>query len=284
MKIKKLSNENRSKPYKLILINYANDLYKRSQRENTESAVKLNFFDEIISYGPNDIENFFFNENKEILIGKKGNGYWLWKPYFIKKTLERMDEGDFLFYCDSGSCFINSFIEVIDASISNKQDIIPFELTTVESEWTKRDAFLLMDCDMPRFYNSKQRLGGFSLWRKTDFSIKLVDEWLYYSIDKRIIKDQENVLGLPNYPNFKQHRHDQSIFSILTKKYNLAAYRDPSQYGNFLKDKYVNSKYPQFIELTRKRKIKKIDLVNKFFRRVKNKVLLILQVKNNICG
>ena len=26
---------------------------------------------------------------------------------------------------------------------------------------------------------------------------------------------------IPNYPNFKEHRHDQSIFSLLTKKYNL---------------------------------------------------------------
>ena len=33
--------------------------------------------------------------------------------------------------------------------------------------------------------------------------------------------DIDNVMGKPNYKEFIDHRHDQSIFSVLTKKYNL---------------------------------------------------------------
>jgi len=39
--------------------------------------------DEYYNYGPNDIDNEFKKKNIEILSQKRGNGYWLWKPYFI---------------------------------------------------------------------------------------------------------------------------------------------------------------------------------------------------------
>ena len=38
--------------------------------------------------------------------------------------------------------------------------------------------------------------------------------------------------GLPNYPEFRDHRHDQSILSILQVKHQITTYEDPSQFGN----------------------------------------------------
>lgn len=262
--------------HKLVLINYANNLFKESQLENTKSASSLSFFDEIISYNPKDIDKVFLSENKSILKEKRGNGYWLWKPYFIKKTLEKLKDGDFLFYCDSGSFFISDFIELIKTSISLEQDIIPFELIHLEKEWTKRDAFLLMGCDSPIYSETKQRLASFSLWRKSDLSMKFLNEWIRLSKDKRILTDIPNTLGKPNYINFKEHRHDQSIFSLLTKKYKLVAFRDPSQFGNSLKAEYLNSNYNQFIQLTRKRNKGKFFEIKKMIKRLKKGVFLLL--------
>jgi hypothetical protein len=79
----------------------------------------------------------------------------------------------------------------------------------------------------------------------------IVNELLHYAQDERIITDLENQCGYSNYPEFQEHRHDQSIFSLLTKKYDLVAYRDPSQWGNGVKQLYTNSKYEQLIEHTR---------------------------------
>ncbi len=39
---------------------------------------------------------------------------------------------------------------------------------------------------------------------------------------------------------------------LLTKRYGLAAYRDPSQWGNDLREEYPASCYGQLIELTRR--------------------------------
>ena len=169
------------------------------------------------------------------------------------KNTGHLDEGDFLFYCDSGATFIASIDPLIKACIKADQDIIPFDLTFQEKCWTKRDAFILMDCDRPEFTESIQRLGSFSLWRKSKFSIQFVEECLRYAQDERIITDIDNQCDLSNYEGFTAHRHDQSIFSLMTKKYKLASFRDPSQFGNGREADYPNSAYGQIIVHTRKK-------------------------------
>lgn len=59
-----------------------------------------------------------------------------------------------------------------------------------------------------------------------------VGEWLTYSQDSRAITDDKNVLGSANYKGFHDHRHDQSILSLLAKKWKLKVYTDPSQWGS----------------------------------------------------
>jgi len=44
----------------------------------------------------------------------------------------------------------------------------------------------------------------------------------------------------------------------LTKKHNIEAYRDPSQWGNDSIQNYLNSPYKQIIQLTREKKKKSI--------------------------
>lgn len=256
--------------YKVILINYANKSFRKSQKLNSQTGKKEGLFDKVISYKPTDIDKDFAKKNIEILKQKRGNGYWLWKPYFIKKTLEQMNFGDFLFYCDSGSYFTNSIQDLITLSIKVGQDIIPFELAHLESSWTKRDAFVLMNCEDIQYYNTNQRLGGFILIKKTELSMSFVDNWINFAQDKRILTDLENVLGLENYSGFKEHRHDQSIFSLLTKKYGFIAFRDPSQFGTPFEKRYPDSTYNEFIFLNRKRNLPLHIEIKKYLRAKKD--------------
>lgn len=247
----------------IILINYSNKFYTRAQKSNTKSAIKLGCFKKVISYQPDDIEEQFYQTNKDILIRARGAGYWLWKPYFIKKTLSLMSDGEYLFYCDSGSRFVNSVDDLLKFVKTTDQNIIPFELQFVESQYTKRDCFILTNTDEIKYHNTKQRLATFSVWKKSEGVMKFVDEWLSLAQDERIITDLENQMGFPNYDDFIEHRHDQSLFSLLTKKYNLKAYRDPSQYGNIFFDMYPHSKYSQLLFLTRQRNISFFEFLKK---------------------
>ncbi len=222
----------------IILINYSDKFYTRAQKNNTKSAIKLGCFKKVISFKSDDIDEQFYQTNKDILVSPRGAGYWLWKPYFIKKTLSLMSDGDYLFYCDSGSLFVNSVDELLKFVKTTNQDIIPFELPFNESQYTKRDCFILTNTDEVKYQNTKQRLATFSVWRKTEDVMKFVEEWLSLAQDQRIITDLENQMGFPNYDDYIEHRHDQSLFSLLTKKYNLMAYRDPSQHGNIFLDLY----------------------------------------------
>ncbi len=241
--------------YQKILVSYANDVFKPSQKKNTESALSVGGFDHVFAFGPKDLDKDFRKKNAEVLSQHRGNGYWLWKPYVINKVLAGMGEGDYLFYCDAGAFFIDNIQHLIDFSQRIKQDVIPFELGFLEKHWTKRDVFIALECDKDAFSETFQRLASFVLIRKSSDAMAFVSEWLASSQIPGLIDDSPNVKGLPNDKDFKEHRHDQSIYSLLTKKHGFRGFRDPSQWGNHVKERYPEATYPQILEHTRKRNI-----------------------------
>ena len=75
-----------------------------------------------------------------------------------------------------------------------------------------------MNCDSENYWESIQIEAGFSVWKKTDFSIKILNEWLEYCCNWDIISD-DNLNQ--NFNNFIDHRHDQSVLNNLSVKYNI---------------------------------------------------------------
>ena len=249
-----------------LLLNYANQRFAELQRRNSESGLAVAGFDRVLSFGPDDIDAEFAARNRGILEQERGNGYWLWKPYFIARTLESLAPGEWLFYCDAGARFVAPIDPLIDVSRRDGQDVIVFELPHPERRWTKRDAFVLLDCDRPEFSESRQRLASFHLWRHSPESLRLARQWLELAQDERLLTDLPNHCGLPNHRGFQGHRHDQSLFSLLTKKQGLVAYRNPSQQGTRDAKRYANSPYGQLIEHTR---IARAPLAQRVWRKVR---------------
>lgn len=199
-----------------------------AQRVLTKTAVEVGGFDKVIAFSPQDLDSNFVRKNERVLKQGRGVGYWLWKPYIIQKTLAALGPDDVLFYCDAGAFFIQPIDPYMEIMYKTGQSLIPFFIPHhIEKHWTKRDAFILMDCDTPAYSHTQQRIGGVHLWRRSAFTLRFVAEWLRYTEDRRIITDMPNQYGQPNYPDFREHRHDQSILSLLTKKYGLTAYKPP---------------------------------------------------------
>ena len=127
------------------------------------------------------------------------------------------------------------------------QYLIPL---SYERIWSKRDAFILMDCDSEKYTDTLQCLATFILLKKAPDSIALIDEYLKYAQDPRIITDMPNQMGKENYAEFKENRHDQTIWSLLIKKHNIKTFRDPSHFSdlcpsdNHPKDVLERSTYP----------------------------------------
>ena len=70
------------------------------------------------------------------------------------------------------------------------------------------------------YRDSYQAWAGFFLTRKCFISTIFVGEWLTYSQDNRIITDSKSILG-KEYTDFIDNRHDQSVLSILLKKWKI---------------------------------------------------------------
>lgn len=224
-------------------INYANGRYLKSQEYCSQSA-KSAGFDEIISFSVNDIDREFLEKNINILSQSRGAGYWIWKPYFIKKTLDRMNDGDLLVYSDSGSYYQESVQPLIDTIQSEKSGVLSFELTgLLERVYTKRDTFVLMGLDEPKYSETSQREATYIWLIKNEFTVNLINEYLEYAQDIRIITDSPS--QNENFFDFQDHRHDQSIWSLLCKKYDITPHRLISQHGAHLVNDFPNDTYGQ---------------------------------------
>ena len=212
--------EKQNKKPRIIAISYSNKIYQEQLKLNKKSALEVGKVDIHYCYGPDDIDSDFKQKNKDILSRKRGNGYWLWKPYFINKTLiERMNEGDYLIYTDACVLYLNSIKQLIEALKKKNLEMWMMKLSSIEKEYTKRDAFILMGADSAFYTDTNQYGAPIQIYKKSKYTEKFVEELLYYSQDKRIITDDKNALGFQNYKEFKDNRHDQTILSLLIKRY-----------------------------------------------------------------
>ena len=218
----------KNKP-KIVAITYGNIFFKRQLELNKKSALEVGQVDEHHSYGPKNIDKEFWNKNHEILSKPRGNGYWLWKPYIINKTMvEKLNYGDYLIYTDAAMIFMNSSRLLINFLKENNASMWFNRLTLKEKKYSKRDAFIIMGVDNPVFSETNQYMAGIQIYRKSDYTMKFIQEWLTYCQDKRIITNEKNTLGQPNYPGFVENRHDQTALSLLIKKYGEANAGSPN--------------------------------------------------------
>jgi hypothetical protein len=235
---------------KINLINFAHNGHYTAQKQCSKSAVTIGGVNSYYEYGWNDIDDNFKNKHIDIFSAPRGSGYWLWKPYFILKTLNFVNEGDIVLYADASAIFISSIQPLVDICMA--EDTVIFGQKYLNRAFTKRDAFCYMNCDNDKYYNSQQVTASYMMFRKCKRSIELVNEYLNYCTDKRIISDDSNTCGLPNLPEFVSHRHDQSVISLLCEKEGIKLHRDPSQFGHEVQSIYPEDTYPQIINHNRR--------------------------------
>lgn len=193
--------------------------------------------DEFISFNENDIEESFKEKNKEIFQYKRGFGYYIWKPYFILKTLNQMKEGDVCLYMDICSYPIADLTPIFNLCVENggiylfdNRNVHPQRKPWHNSPWVKGDCFSLMNCDTPEFHLGNHVDGAFQVYQKNSKTIKFVEEYLMFCENPNIVTDLPNIHGT-NRPDFYEHRHDQAVLSLLSIKHKILLGREPSQWG-----------------------------------------------------
>ena len=232
------------------LVSFATPQYKRSQNQLNASALSFGI-DEIHNFTEKDLKKTpFFKEHQAILSQERGCGYWLWKPYFILKVLNSVPPNDIVMYADAGNTVINDLSPLFHLCENNT--IVLFQVHGHRNDtWTKRDAFVLMDCDTESYHSAEQACGSPILFKNTGISRDFVEKWLFYCQNSSILTDASNICGKPNLLQFRGHRHDQSILTLLSLKQGLTIHRDPSQFGNAHLEAYPQSNYKQLLDLHR---------------------------------
>jgi len=221
---------------RVFLVSYASERFKRVERDLHESA-RAYGIENIISYCEYDLyASDYYLQNKSILDEECGGGLWAWKPYFILSALSRLEDGEILLYCDAGSLIVESPSPLIDLAAKQAKGIVLFDARPLKCrQFAKRDSFVRMNCDKPKYWNANKIIATILLVRKSKTAVQFLEEWLHYCQDRATISHDLNTCGLDSFPDFIQHRWDQSILNILATKYKLETYRNPTLWGNFLK-------------------------------------------------
>lgn len=191
-----------------------------------EQAENSGFFKKVVKYSPQDFDIDFKEKHGDFIFrNKRGYGYWLWKPYLVLKTLDRMEYGDYLIFSDSGNTIYTSGVKKIREyyELLEKYEIVVFPMKYKEKEWNKMDTVVsVCGGEKKNIYKvleeiPEQRTGAVFLIRKTEGIVRMVKKWYRIGENYNFIDDSPS--RIPNHREFREHRHDQSIFSLLTKLY-----------------------------------------------------------------
>ena len=147
----------------------------------------------------------------------RGAGYWFWKSAILLHLFRTtLSYGDVLVYVDSGCELGNtSAWEELLVHLCS-YDLIAFVLEHPETSWTKGDVwrrFGVAFTDKP--YALEQMVGGYQVLRKTPHTEQFLKYWELLVSDLDLVSDKPSKYKNPE--GFREHRHDQSLLSMLVK-------------------------------------------------------------------
>jgi hypothetical protein len=195
-----------------------------------------------------------FETYPDIFQERRGFGFWAWKAWMLYIMITfYMKANDILIYLDSGMEALadpTPLEKIVQTKFDQAMFYVPGEHPI--SKWTKQDCIDEICKGITDIHKKQQVLGGFQVYRKTEKTTKFIYDLLNYCCSIRLISD--TVSESKNDPEFKEHRHDQAILSLLvyrdlSKEQRIGLFRDPSQWGNDFPE--TNSVYPQLFFLHR---------------------------------
>jgi hypothetical protein len=225
---------------KFYFLVYDDNCHNNYLNKLLESVKKYDKKFEIIKFNKNDIDTEFIKKNKHILSLKRGDGYWLWKPYIINNILHKINNDDIIFYMDSKYYFIQDFENLYLEYMKNNDILVwknkPNEPCYLMKQYCKMDLVLKYNMYKEVFVdNVIDCWAGALIVKKNLNTIKYIQEWFdACSVFENITDSKSNII---NSNEFIEHRHDQSCLSIILHKYKI-----PIQ---FFEKKYLqNSRCP----------------------------------------
>lgn len=216
---------------KIHLLTFADKIndnkYYDYAQQLVQDATSYNIFSTIKCLTAVDLfkNNDFHKHATFISENKRGFGYWLWKPFLIWKTLEELPEGDLLVYLDAGTKLSlegkSRFMDYLAIQRKDKYNNLFFEQEDVISSWCKMDTIHFFDAYDLVQNKVKEVLPGI-LFTSNNSHNRFLFKLCYDSCSNyQLITDTPSIKQ--NLPEFNEHRHDQSVFSIVVRKFSASS-------------------------------------------------------------
>lgn len=209
-------------------INYADRRFLANQPLNSAGALATGAFADSVQMRRELLDPDFVENNRALLDNDRGAGYWVWKPQIILQRLQEIPEDDILMYTDSGTTWVGDPRTLFP--LLGIQPVVGFYLVgTSDAAYSKRDT--VMALMMENKIEGPQIMGGVILFRNCHKSRQFAREWKKYCRIPHLVDDSPSIM--PPYGGFKEHRHDQSIFSLLYKSKGFnPTFPAPTEWGD----------------------------------------------------
>lgn len=220
----------------LSFLSFADTKYAATAERLQKEAHNMNIFQHIFIWNEYNIETQFVQEHYNFIAQHyfRGFGYWIWKPQILLQALDFLQDNDILLYCDIGCTLnpdgIDRLKEYCDIVRATPSGILAFRLSFSECQYTKMDTLAYLDFTSEQDMTSFQILSGIFLLRKCEASFQVLQKWKEACLaeNHRFVDDSPSTL--PNADIFVEHRHDQSLWSILAKQANASTLPDETYF------------------------------------------------------
>ena len=157
---------------------------------------------------------------------KKGAGWWRWKPFLLLRKLREVDEGDIVAHLDYDLIMDVRPNALFCLGQNAPNGIALFHMPCLtERAWTKKECSDALNAT-EEMLDSVQIYAGMVIVRKSASSMRFVEEWLRHTASDLVTENMQMAI---QHSTFVQHRHDQSILSILSKRHLLKSYPFPTR-------------------------------------------------------
>lgn len=263
-----------------VFVAYGSGGYLKSLRRIGKEAKRLGVFSKVILYKEKDMPLFI--QASPLKAYGRGNGYWVWKPYIIWKTMQEYPNS-IVVYADCG-CTLqsnmeewNNWFELLESYDTlmfryRLDHVYPWQIhdeamMTTSAQWTKMSMVRYFDPMIGNrgWLQEGQVMGGLVLaCRKS----KLIKMWLDISLlHPELLMDCHGNETIEQAECFREHRHDQSMLSAL-----CAYWENKGCVVNVLPETADSCKDAAVVA-ARKRVLKNpIPLKTRVIQRIKNRI------------
>ena len=212
------------------------DLYRSKLRFLSQAksigiykGIKIFSFEDLSKSKKKQIQRFIKNKKKRLF------GYGCWKAEIIKNYIKKLPKNSILQYSDIGCHLNKNGIVRLKKYINlcKKKNMITFQYKIPKSshfknfsnykyqryfeyEYTKMDLFKYLNITKKEIFNSEQIMSGIIFLKNNNYSLNILNKWEEILKYNHLINDAKSLI--PNHNNFIEHRHDQSVFSLICKQ------------------------------------------------------------------